>query len=61
MDYLNKMDNIVKLVILNNQIIGYLQVRMLQFQQENNKIQKIIMKKKDFIGLNLQDINFLIF
>ena len=61
MDYLNKMDNIVKLVILNNQIIGYLQVRMLQFQQENNKIQKIIMKKKDFIGLNLQGINFLIF
>ena len=61
MDYLNKMENIVKLVILNNQIIGYLQVRMLQFQQENNKIQKIIMKKKDFIGLNLQGINFLIF
>lgn len=61
MDYLNKMDNIVKLVILNNQIIGYLQVKMQQYQQKNNKIQIIIMKNKDFIGLKLQDINFLIF
>lgn len=42
--YLNKMDNIVKLVILINQDIGYLLLKMYQLLQKIYKIFKIIIK-----------------